>query len=105
MVVRASVMRRVPVVMTPAEVQMVLEQLDGTPAIVCRLLYVEQPSGGLGQQGRHHLDGSIVQKEVSRAAVCSGMAKPASCHSFRHSFATPRHTVPRRSALSSQGHL
>jgi integrase len=37
-VVRASVKRRVPVVMTPAEVQKVLEQLDGTPAIVCRLI-------------------------------------------------------------------
>jgi site-specific recombinase XerD len=41
-----------------------------------------------GQQGRHHLDGSIVQKEVRRAVVASGMAKPASCHTFRHSFAT-----------------
>jgi site-specific recombinase XerD len=38
-VVRASVKRRVPVVMTAAEVQKVLEQLDGTPDIVCRLLY------------------------------------------------------------------
>ena len=182
-VVRASVKRRVPVVMTPAEVQKVLEQLDGTPAIVCRLLYgsglrlmealrlrvkdldferreitvrsgkgdkdrltlmperlitplrshLEEVRGlhasdlaaGLGkvalphalarkypnadrewgwqwvfpqskrwrdptsgQQGRHHLDGSIVQKEVRRAVVASGMAKPASCHTFRHSFAT-----------------
>jgi site-specific recombinase XerD len=41
-----------------------------------------------GQQGRHHLDGSIVQQEVRRAVVASGMAKPASCHTFRHSFAT-----------------
>jgi hypothetical protein len=60
---------------------------------------------GRGQQGRHHLDGSIVQQEVRRAVVASGMAKPASCHTFRHSFATPRHTEPRRSALSGQGHL
>jgi integrase len=124
--------------MTPAEVQKVLEQLDGTPAIVCRLItplrsHLEEVRGlhasdlaaGLGkvalphalarkypnadrewgwqwvfpqskrwrdpasgQQGRHHLDGSIVQKEVRRAVVASGMAKPASCHTFRHSFAT-----------------
>jgi hypothetical protein len=37
-VVRASVKRRVPVVLTAAEVQKALEQLDGTPAIVCRLI-------------------------------------------------------------------
>jgi hypothetical protein len=60
---------------------------------------------GRGHQGRHHRDGSIVPKEVRRAVVASGMAKPASCHTFRHSFATPRHTEPRRSALGSQGHL
>ena len=182
-VVRASVKRRVPVVMTPAEVQKVLEQLDGTPALVGRLLYgsglrlmealrlrvkdldferreitvrsgkgdkdrltlmperlitplrchleevrslhASDLAAGMGkvalphalarkypnadrewgwqwvfpqskrwrdpasgQQGRHHLDGSIVQKEVRRAVVASGMAKPVSCHTFRHSFAT-----------------
>jgi integron integrase len=41
-----------------------------------------------GRQGRHHLDASIVQKEVRRAVVASGIAKPVSCHTFRHSFAT-----------------
>lgn len=182
-VVRARVKRRVPVVMTPTEVQKVLDQLDGTPALVCRLLYGsglrlmealrlrvqdldferkeitvrsgkgdkdrlslmperlnaplrghleavrglhgkdlaagwgrvvlphalarkypnadrewawqwvfpqskrwrDQPSG---QHGRHHMDGSIVQKEVRRAVQAAEIAKPVSCHTFRHSFAT-----------------
>ena len=38
-VVRARVKRRAPVVMTPTEVQKVLEQLEGTPALVSGLLY------------------------------------------------------------------
>jgi integron integrase len=182
-VVRARVKRRTPAVMTPGEVQKVLEQLDGVPDLVCRLLYGsglrlmealrlrgkeldferreitvrsgkgdkdrltlmperlitplrsqleavkkvhatdladgwgkvalphaldrkypnanrewawqwafpqskrwrDRPSG---QQGRHHLDASNVQKEVRRAVRTAGIAKPVSCHTFRHSFAT-----------------
>jgi site-specific recombinase XerD len=33
---------------------------------------------------RHHLDPSSLQKAVRQA----GLAKPAPCHTFRHSFAT-----------------
>jgi integron integrase len=43
---------------------------------------------GSGREGRHHLDPSIVQKEVRRAARAAGLAKRVSCHTFRHSFAT-----------------
>lgn len=41
-----------------------------------------------GAQGRHHLDPSVVQKAVKRAMADAGVSKAASCHTFRHSFAT-----------------
>ncbi|MFN5463674.1 MAG: integron integrase [Cyanobacteriota bacterium] len=41
-----------------------------------------------GQQGRHHLDPSLIQKSVRQAILAAGISKPASCHSLRHSFAT-----------------
>ena len=41
-----------------------------------------------GEQGRHHLDPSLIQKAVRRAVLAAGISKPASCHSLRHSFAT-----------------
>jgi integron integrase len=41
-----------------------------------------------GHQGRHHLDPSVVQKAVKRAVAAAGVNKAASCHTFRHSFAT-----------------
>ena len=41
-----------------------------------------------GEQGRHHLDPSVIQKAVRRAVVASGIITPATCHTFRHSFAT-----------------
>lgn len=43
---------------------------------------------GSGTQGRHYLDPSIVQKDVKRAVAAAGVSKAASCHTFRHSFAT-----------------
>ena len=41
-----------------------------------------------GRQGRHHLDPSVLQKAVKRAVAAAGITKAASCHTFRHSFAT-----------------
>ena len=41
-----------------------------------------------GEQGRHHLDPSVIQKAVRRAVLTSGIITPATCHTFRHSFAT-----------------
>ncbi len=182
-VVRARVRRRLPVVMTPAEVQLVLSQLEGTTGLVVSLLYgsgmrlmealrlrvqdldfghrqitvrsgkgdkdrltlmperlvaplgvhleqVRQVHGddlaagwgsvllphalerkypnaarewgwqwvfpqsrrwrdpSNGREGRHHLDASIVQKEVRRAVQATRIPKRVSCHTFRHSFAT-----------------
>ncbi|MFV9685238.1 integron integrase [Pseudomonas sp. NY15367] len=51
------------------------------------------PSTGLctdedGQIVRHHLHVSAIQKAVRYAVRQSGLHKPASCHTFRHSFAT-----------------
>mgnify|MGYP001171376956 CR=1 FL=1 len=37
---------------------------------------------------RHHLHASSVQKAVRRAVRRSSVRKPASCHTFRHTFAT-----------------
>lgn len=39
-------------------------------------------------EGRHHLDPSVVQRAVRAAVQAAGISKPATCHSFRHSFAT-----------------
>ena len=41
-----------------------------------------------GKQGRHHIDESLVQKAVRDAVTRAGLTKRATCHTFRHSFAT-----------------
>lgn len=41
-----------------------------------------------GERGRHHIDESIIQKAVKEAVAKSGLVKRATCHTFRHSFAT-----------------
>ena len=41
-----------------------------------------------GEERRHHLAESAVQKAVKRAVRAAGIEKPASCHTLRHSFAT-----------------
>src|SRR5262249_38801033 len=42
-----------------------------------------------GQRRRHHLHETVLQRAVRAAVQSAGIAKPASCHTFRHSFATP----------------
>lgn len=44
------------------------------------------PATGLTR--RHHVDPSALQKAVKAAVRQAGLTKPASCHTFRHSFAT-----------------
>ncbi len=182
-IVRARRPRRLPVVLTRQEVRTVLDQMDGTPRLVCTLLYgsglrlleclclrvkdvdfqrneilvrdgkggkdrvtmlpgaVKMPvqghlekvrlrhakdlARGLGRaplpdslarkypsadrqwawqwvfpasshyvdrhtgvRHRHHLHESVIQRAVKDAVRRAGLAKPASSHSFRHSFAT-----------------
>jgi integron integrase len=43
---------------------------------------------GTGQRRRHHLHESVVQRAVKGAVERAGLTKRASCHTFRHSFAT-----------------
>lgn len=41
-----------------------------------------------GRSKRHHLDVSVIQRAVKHAVRAAGLSKPATCHTFRHSFAT-----------------
>jgi integron integrase len=47
--------------------------------------YVDRTAGG---ERRHHLHETAVQRAVKRAVRTAGLAKPAGCHTLRHSFAT-----------------
>ncbi|MBL9076649.1 MAG: integron integrase [Planctomycetes bacterium] len=47
--------------------------------------YLHEPTG---QHRRHHFHETAVQKAVHEAVLRSRIAKRASCHTFRHSFAT-----------------
>ena len=41
-----------------------------------------------GEKRRHHLHESVLQRAVREAVLKAGVSKPASTHTFRHSFAT-----------------
>ncbi len=41
-----------------------------------------------GKTRRHHVDESVLQNAVKQAIRASGINKPGSCHTLRHSFAT-----------------
>src|SRR5438094_7852401 len=47
--------------------------------------YVDRATG---QRRRHHLHESVIQRAVREAVLKTGLAKKATCHTFRHSFAT-----------------
>jgi integron integrase len=48
-------------------------------------LFVDKETG---EFRRHHVHESVLQRAVKEAVRKSGIAKPATCHTFRHSFAT-----------------
>ncbi len=52
------------------------------PATRC---YVDRSTG---QRRRHHIHETVLQRAVKLAVAKAGLAKPASCHTLRHSFAT-----------------
>lgn len=41
-----------------------------------------------GEHGRHHVHETLIQKLVKDAVAKAGLVKRATCHTFRHSFAT-----------------
>ena len=41
-----------------------------------------------GEQGRHHVHPTLIQRAVGEAARTSGVTKHVGCHTLRHSFAT-----------------
>lgn len=54
-------------------------------------LFPATTRGRVAETGRgfpHHLHETVVQRAVKDAVAQSGIAKPATCHTFRHSFAT-----------------
>jgi integron integrase len=48
--------------------------------------YCEDPYSGAPI--RHHLHEKVIQRAVQAAVRCAGILRPASCHTFRHCFAT-----------------
>jgi integron integrase len=48
----------------------------------------ETDGGPDSSERRHHLHETVIQRAFRRAVVASGIDKPATCHSLRHSFAT-----------------
>ena len=45
-------------------------------------------TGDLAGEGRHHLHEGVLQRAFAEAVLCARIRKRATCHTFRHSFAT-----------------
>ncbi len=68
------------------EVASLLGQLHGVEWLMASMLYGMRPAvdGVRGAAG----EGSVLQRAVKNAVRAAGIARPATCHSLRHSFAT-----------------
>src|SRR6266850_1973043 len=129
--VRAKNPERIPVVLTRAEVQVVIDALDGPTRLPALLLYgaglrllealrlrvkdvdfgrnqitvrsgkgakdrvTMLPAAASRDLAKHletirdqHLHESVLQRAVKEAVRSKGIPKRATCHTFRHSFAT-----------------
>jgi len=110
-IVRARRPKRLPIVLTVREVQELLSAMDDVPQLVCELLYgtgmhlfealtlrvkdidIDHAEirirDGKGAKDRvTMLDASLIQRAMRDAVRRTRIAKPATPHTLRHSFAT-----------------
>jgi len=65
-----------------------IETADTSSGARLVLECVSPPSAEREPKHMHPLHESVLQKAVKEAVRRAGISKPASCHTFRHSFAT-----------------
>jgi site-specific recombinase XerD len=90
--VRAKRPERLPVVLSADEVRAALDRELGWQYLFpSRRRAADPRHEGPSERAprmRHHVDGSMVQKQFRAAVRAAGLTKRASCHTLRHSFAT-----------------
>ena len=93
---QAKMPKHLPVVLSQGKVQKVLSQLSGTHCyvFVSNKLSVDPREYSAEdvvtekQTRRHHIQDQAIQRAVCQAVLDCNLTKPATPHTFRHSFAT-----------------